>query len=186
MSLLNANIDGIDGTVYTGTGSDDVRAAEIIQNALKERGRTQKSLADELGISPQNFSKKLVYDTILAKDFFNAISALGLTVSFHDKSTGEEIKERKAGILPRVSMVVDGVRYDTFKADALCHTEELDGWMMELYRDFRGRYFIVHWTNWENVKPSISLCDKSHAIRLYSDHRDINDAPPDEMFKMNG
>ena len=182
MSALLENIDLIASMVYNETGGDDMRAADVIQTVLKERGKTQKSLAEQMGFSPQNFSKKLVNDTLSAKDFFAVIDALGLTISFHDKITGEEVKERRPGILPRVSMVVDGIRYDTHKADALCHTEEHNGWKMELYKDYRGRYFIVHWTDWENVKPSISPCDKTNALRLYEAYRDIDDPPPDVMF----
>ena len=183
MSLSPAYLDASNPTGYNDiVGGDYVKATNLILTAIKKRGATQKRLADVLGISPQNFNKKLKNDTLSAKDFFIVIEALGLDVSFHDKGTGEEIKERKTGVLPRVLMVVDGIKYDTFKADALCHTETLNGWMMELYRDFRGRYFVVHWTDWDGVKPSISPCDKRRALLLYSDHRDISDDPPDVVF----
>ena len=163
-------------------GGDYVKAMDIIQTALKERGIPQKKLAEMLGVSPQNMSKKLVNNTISAKEFFEAIEALGITITFHDDVTGQEYRERKCGVIPRVSMVVDKVRYDTFKADALCHTEEQDGWLMELYRDFHGRYFLVHWTTWDEVKPSISPCDESHAVRFYDVYKDIESDPTDKVF----
>ena len=80
---------------------------------------------------PQLFSKRLVNDTIRVKEFFTALDLLGLTVTICKKDSGEPVTQRQAGVLPRVSMVVDGIRYDTAKADALCHTEVFDGWVMD-------------------------------------------------------
>jgi recombinational DNA repair protein RecR len=77
---------------------------------------------------------------------------------------------------------VDGICYDTEKADALCHTEEQDGLQMELYRDYKGRYFIVLYGTWGEAKPLISPCDKSHAMKLYEDHRRIEDEPTEAIF----
>jgi transcriptional regulator with XRE-family HTH domain len=152
-------------------------AIEIIRAALKERKKTQKSLALELGVSPQNFNKKLTNNTISAREFFQAMDAMGYDVIYQNKTTGEaiKIKERKPGVIPRVSMVVNQIRYDTFKADALCHTEIQDGWLMELYRDFQGRFFIVHWTEWENVNPSVSPCEMEYAKSFYENHGDTTD-----------
>jgi transcriptional regulator with XRE-family HTH domain len=168
-------------------GGEIMKAIEVIQNALKSRGMKQKDIAAAMGLSPQGFSKKLVNDTISAAELFKALDLIGLEVFYRDKATGSEVKEIKTGVIPRVSMVVNQIRYDTNKADALCHTEALDGWMTELYRDFRGRYFIVHWTEWDGVKPSISPCEESHAMRFYEDHREADDDPPNIVFgKENG
>ena len=163
-----------------------MKAADIIQNALLERRKTQKSLAEELGIDYQYFGKKLKNDTISARVFFDAIDILGLTASFHDKTTGAEIRERREfipGVIPRLSIVVDGVRYDTGKADALCHTEISSGWVMELYKDYRGLFFVAIWSDWDGAKPSVSPCGESDALRLYTAHGDMDGEPPEDIFK---
>jgi len=181
MSLRGEDIDKINCTRYNVNGGDDVKAMNIINAALKECGRTQKSLAAELGLSPQNFNKKLVTNTITAKEFFDAVEAIGLVISFRNKDTGEEVKERKSGILPRVTTVIDGVRYDTFKSDALCHCEVADGWVAELYA-FKGAYFIVISTNWTNAKPLITPCEKEDAMKFYDVNRDENSEPTNVVF----
>jgi transcriptional regulator with XRE-family HTH domain len=150
---------------------EKIRAADVIQFALKERGRTQKSLAGELVIGAQTFSKKLANDTLSAREFLAAIDALGITITFSDKATGDEWKERKRGIVPRVSMMVDRVRYDTFKADALCHEEPFEDWIMELYRDTQGRYFLALYSTWGNIKPLIIPCGENDALRFYEAHK---------------
>ena len=177
----------LDENTFTGyneaNGGDDMKARDVIQAALNELGVKQESLAEKLGLTPQNLSRKLMRDTIRTREFFDAIDALGLQLTVSRKDTGEVIRELRRGVLPQVSMVVNQVRYDTFKSDALCHTEMLDGWMMELYRDHRGRHFLVHWTDWPDVKPSISPCGKEQALRLYEVHRDASDPEPHTMFE---
>ena len=160
------------GVMFAEKSSDQsYHAPDIIQLTLKDRGRTQKSLAEELGIGAQTFSKKLVNDTLTAREFIAAINALGLTMTFTDKTTGAEVKERKLGVIPRVSMVVDGIRYDTFKADALCHTQ-LDAWTLELYKDAQGRHFLAISSAWDGAKSALIPCKESDAMQFYEAHRD--------------
>ena len=104
-------------------------------------------------------------------------------IAFVDKETREAIKGPKPGVLPPVAMNVDGVRYDSARATALCHTEMINGWMMELYRGNNGKYFVVHWSDWENAKPFITPCEAKNARRLYEDHREEDDALSDDVFK---
>ena len=154
------------------SAGDYETAMEVLQVAMKDRGKTQKCVAHEIGMNPQSFSRKLVHGGLSAKEFFAAVEAVGMTASFHDKTTGAEITERQPGIIPRVAKVVDKVRYDTYNADALCHTEEKDGWLMELYRDPAGRYFIVHWPVFEDVKPHISPYSEKLALQFQKRHKD--------------
>jgi len=176
MSRKPKEVDEIADTVlqFPENGGDSMKAKEIVDDFLRIRGWKQRELADKLGVSPQNFSKKLVNDTISAKEFFEVMEALDVGVTYTDKSTGEVRAERKPGVIPRVSMVVDKIRYDTHKSDALCHTEEQDGWLMELYRDDAGRYYIVHYTVWDGVKPSISPCSEKQAIQFYKTYGDVD------------
>ena len=185
MSLLAENLDGNNVTGYNEmVGGDDMKARDVIQAALSELGIKQESLAVKLGVTPQNLSRKLLKDTIRAKEFFDALDALGLKITVSRKDTGDVIRAQsfKPGVMPRVSMVVNGIRYDTEKADALCHYE-LDALAMELYRDYRGGYFVAIYVNCEGGKPHISVCDESYALRLYEAHRGDSDPHPDTMFE---
>ena len=165
MSVLPEDIDRNNHTLYI----DGMRAGDLIHAALREQGKTQKSLAEELGFSAQNFNNKLINDRLSAKEFFRILDALNMAVIVQDKDTGEEIRERKPGVLPRISMVVGGVRYDTHKADALCHASVLDGWTVELYRDYSDRYFVVICPSW-NANSTITPCEESDAMRFLETH----------------
>lgn len=161
-----------------------MKAIEVIQAALKTRSMLQKDLAEAMGLTPQGLSKKLVNNTLSAQEFFDAVDLLDMTVRISDKDTGEAVRTSpfRPGVLPRVSMVVEGTRYDTANADALCHTEERDGLTMELYRDHRGGYFVVICANWEGGKPYISPCGEAFSSRLYEAYRDASDPPPEDLF----
>jgi hypothetical protein len=145
---------------------EKLNAAEVIQFALKAVGRTQKSLAEEIGMNPQSFSRKLVNDTLTAREFFAAIAALRLVATYTDGDTGTEVQERVEGVVPHLSMVVDKVRYDTHKADAVCHVKVLDGWVVELYRDALGRHFLAVSSTWESTRDTIMPCSAEDATRF--------------------
>jgi hypothetical protein len=161
-----------------------MEATEVIRAALKTRGMLQKELAAAMGLTPQGLNRRLVNNTLSAQEFFDAIGLLDMTVRISDKDTGETVRTSpfKPGVLPRVSMVVEGTRYDTANADALCHTDERDGLTMELYKDYRGCYFVVICAHWEGGKPYISPCDEAFSLRLYEAYRDVSDPPPWELF----
>lgn len=153
------------------------RAKEIIEEALDLKGQSQKWLAGQIGAAPQNFNRKLVRNTLSAQELIDAAAALGCRVALLDDSSGEELKPRRTGIGPRLRQVVDGVLYDTDKSDAICHTDPVAGWFMELYQDSHGRYFVAHYTDWETSSGHISACGAEDARRLCAvcgvDIRDI-------------
>lgn len=139
---------------------------EIIEDALARKGRSQRWLAGQIGAAPQNFNRKLVRNTLSAQELIAAAAALGCRVALLEDTSGNELKPRKVGIGPRLRSLVDGVWYDTYKADALCHTEPVAGWFMELYRDYNGRYFVAHYTNWESGTNQLSTCSPEDAKRF--------------------
>ena len=53
--------------------------------------------------------------------------------------------------------MVDGVVYDTKKADAICNSKRIheDQLFMELFRDTEGRFFMVYYQLWEGGRNSI-------------------------------
>ena len=63
-------------------------------------------------------------------------------------------------------MMVNGVKYDTFKADAICHSDESEDMFCELYRDENGRYFVAQYVKWEGGVSSISPIGEEDAQRL--------------------
>lgn len=144
------------------------RAKKIIEEALDTKGLSQKWLAGQLGAEPQNFNRKLVRNTLSAQELIDAAEALGYRVALLDNSSGKELKPRRVGIGPRLRQMIDGVLYDTGKSDAICHTEPVAGWFMELYRDIKGRYFVAHYTDWENDSGHLSVCGLEDAKRLYA------------------
>ena len=164
-----------------------MKVADIIQAALKDRGVMQKHLAESMGITPDTLSRKLVKDTITAAEFLRAIDILGLVVSLSDKDGQKvETKKFKPGIFRHVSMMVDGVRYDTSKANALCHIEEINGITIELYRDYRGYCFIAIRYAWNDGNILLHPCNEAFAVELYSAHRNIDDDLPEVVFGSGG
>ena len=79
----------------------------------------------------------------------------------------------------RVRQVVNGVLYDTHKADMLCGdfyrdgiNEYIDGMAFELYVDCFGRFFVARYTDWENGSDSITTIGKEDAYKLYRKYGD--------------
>lgn len=172
MSGLTKKFDESNLREYNGImlGGDKVKAGDMIKDALEAKGLTQNWLAEQMGQAKQNLSKKLANNTISAREFIEAAAIMGCRVALIDTSNDEELRGRKRGIGPRVRQMAGGVIYDTYKADALCHTLPLDGWFMELYRDQEGRYFVAHYTEWKSGVNHISPCDEDDARRLYEEH----------------
>ncbi len=165
--------DGYNGVTL---GGDGMSVADIINDALKAKGWSQKQLAAAMNQSPQNLSKKLVNNTLSAQEFLDAVGHLGYEVKVAELGSSEELQTRKRGVGPRLRRMVNRVTYDTYKADALCHTPMQDGWYMELYRDEEGRYFVAHYTMWEEGVDFISPCGEEDARKLYEEHGDAEKA----------
>lgn len=157
-----------------------MRAGDMIKDALEAKGLAQNWLAEQMGQAKQNLNKKLVNNTITAQEFIEAAAIMGCRVALLETGSNEELKGRKRGVGPRVRQMVGGVIYDTYKADALCHTLPLDGWYMELYRDQEGRYFVAHYTEWKSGVNHLSPCDEEDARRLYEEHGE--DESADAVF----
>jgi transcriptional regulator with XRE-family HTH domain len=151
-----------------------MNAVDALQLIMKDRGRTQKSVAEAIYLSPTTFGKKLSNGTLTAQEFYDAIHELGLTITISEKETGGEWKERKRGVMPPVSMVVDHVRYDTSKADAVCFVETKSGWVMELYRDSLGRNFLAVGSIHNGTRTTIIPCTETEATLFKKEHLDTN------------
>lgn len=86
-----------------------------------------------------------------------------------------------------MKQVINGVLYDTYKADALCSDffmdgehEYTDGMAFELYVDSFGRFFVARYVEWENGTDSITTVGKKEAGKLYKKFGD--GTLPEAMF----
>ena len=143
-----------------------MKALDYINEALIARGKSRLWLSKQMGLTPQNLSRKLLNNTITTREFLSALSHLGYEIKLIESEASELTTTRKRGVGPRVRQMIDGVIYDTFKAEALCYTTPRDGWFMELYKDDNGRHFVAHYTEWESGTNHISLCGEADAMGL--------------------
>ena len=73
-----------------------------------------------------------------------------------------------------ISKVIDGLRYDTEKAQVIASNEYWDGSNWErggrnthLYRTQAGRYFVVHSTQWQGERTNLEPMTQEEAQALY-------------------
>lgn len=140
-----------------------MKASDIIEDALQSRGILQKELAERIGQQPKTLSKKLTTNSMKAQELVDYIRELGYEITLADCAGNDCLTIRRRGIGPRTKKMVDGITYDTGKADALCHTDVENGWYMELYRDAEGRLFAAHYSFWPEVDPFITTCPADEA-----------------------
>ncbi len=141
-----------------------VNAAAMLIELMEKTNTSQRSLAKKLECSPQLFNSRLKKDTFPANDWLNAIRALGFDIKV-EQSGGEAARPKTRPAGPRVSQMVDGVAYDTGKADAVCNSRAMHGdqFFMELFKDASGRFFVAYYQLWDGGYNSISPVSKSGA-----------------------
>lgn len=144
-------------------------AAELLTNALDNRGRTQKELAKFLHAKTVTLHKRIAQNGLKAQEFMDAAEYLGYKVMLVDAETSAEMKVTHKGVGPRTRRRIDGVVYDTGKANALCHTNPENGWWMELYEK-DGQYFAAHYSEWDGVDDFITLCPADEAQKLVEEY----------------
>lgn len=116
---------------------------------------------------------------VRAEEWRNMMHELGYEVKLVDRKSGIEFEGRRKGHGRRVRQVINGVLYDTYKADMLCGdffkygaSEYTDGMAFELYVDYFGRFFVARYTDWENGSDSITTIGKEEAGKLYKKYGD--------------
>lgn len=142
----------------------EMTAAGVLTDLLEQTGTSQRKLAESLGISPQLLNNRMIKNTFPAADWIEAVLALGFDIKVVPKD-GAEVKVKARGSGPRVSQMVDGVVYDTEKAEAICNSKDRSGseLFMELFRDTKGRFFVVYYQLWEGGRNSISPVSRGGA-----------------------
>ena len=124
--------------------------SEILKDALDAKGYSQREFAKKMGWTPQNFSQRLKKNSFTAEEWRSMAYKLGYEVRLVELESGIEFESRRKGHGRRVRQVVNGVLYDTHKADMLCGdfyrdgiNEYIDGMAFELYVDCFGRFFVA-------------------------------------------
>ena len=150
----------------------EMTAAAMLADLLEQTGTSQRKLAESLGISPQLLNNRLRKDTFPAEDWLNAVWTLGFDIKVVPRD-GVEVKRKARGSGPRVSQMVDGVVYDTEKAEAICNSKGTHGdqLFMELFKDPEGRFFVVYYQLWEGGRNSISPVSKVGARLFQKEYR---------------
>lgn len=163
---LNGDGDEWKGASQQNRREYRMKASDIVEDALQSRGVLQKELAGRIGQQPKTLSKKLSTNSMKAQELVDYIRELGYEIALVDRLGNERLTVRRRGIGPRVRKMVDGVIYDTQKADAICHTDVENGWYIELYQDANGRFFAAHYSFWPEVDPFITRCPSTEAEAL--------------------
>lgn len=162
-----------------GTVDNGKSMSEILKDALDAKGYSQREFAKKMGWTPQNFSQRLKKNSFTAEEWRSMAYKLGYEVRLVELESGIEFESRRKGHGRRVRQVVNGVLYDTHKADMLCGdfyrdgtNEYIDGMAFELYVDCFGRFFVARYTDWENGSDSITTIGKEDAYKLYRKYGD--------------
>lgn len=121
-----------------------MRASEMVRAALAGAGKTQKELAEHMGWSPQNLSGRLKNNSLTFDELSEALHFAGYEIGMSDAS-GAGIPVLNNSSSPAVAQTVDGVRYDTRKAESVCTNKSVmfEDFYMELFMDASGKYFTV-------------------------------------------
>lgn len=116
----------------------------MVRAALVGAGKTQKELAEHMGWTPQNLSGRLKNNSLTFDELSKALHFAGYEVSMSD-ANGAGLPELGNSTSPAVAQTVDGVRYDTRKAESLCSNKVVmfEDFYVELFEDAAGNYFTV-------------------------------------------
>lgn len=170
MKCIVENVDRNKPSCYTCTelqvGGDGMTPAEIVKDLIGMSSMQQKEVAEKMGWTEQSISNKFRRNSLTAEEYLKIIEILGYELKLVERDTSEEVFTRRKGVGARLKMMVNGVKYDTYKADAICHSDESEDIFYELYVDQEGRYFVAQYVNWEGGVNSISPIGKEDAERM--------------------
>ena len=148
-----------------------MNVAEMCKSLISQSKIRQKDIAEKMNKTSQSLSNKFNRNTLSAEEFVKIIKLLGYEIAIKNPSTGEEIHTYQQGVGKRIQMTVNGVKYDTFKANAICHSNENDVIFSELYQDRDGRFFVAQYANWKGGRCSISPIGEDDAKILIEKYR---------------
>lgn len=143
-------------------------ASEMVRAALTKAGKTQTALAEHMGWSKQNTSGRLKNNSLTFDELAKALAFCGYAVKMVDAAE-EGVPELDNSRSPRVTQMVDGVIYDTSKAESLCDSkaEHADDLYMELFKAASGQYFVAYYMLWNGGHNKISPVDQNAARKFW-------------------
>lgn len=151
-----------------------MNVAETVKELIKKTDFQQAEVARLMDWTPQNLSNRLGRNTLYAEDFMKLLDVMGYKAIIVEKDSEEEVKTRKRGIAPRLQMMVNGVKYDTYKADAVCHRVIAKDCMFhELYKTDDGNYFLAQVMLFEGGVDSITPVSEEAAEKLMNVMKEI-------------
>lgn len=188
MCVISEKVDFIANSVYyrgkmeadTSNGGDIMEASEekkkesiskrLLDLATEKTGTTRADAAAKIGWSPQRLNNRLSRNTLSADDFFEIMDGIGVEITLAVRETQDVLKFNVKGAGRRVVGIVNGVKYDTAKADAVSNSFYADGeneyydhMAKELYIDADGNYFFAEYCDYENAKDRIIPIQASEA-----------------------
>lgn len=170
MKCIIENVDRNKPSCYTcvelQVGGDGMTPAEIVKDLISRSSMQQKEVAEKMGWTEQSISNKFRRNSLTAEEYLKMLEILGYELKIVERDTSEEVFTRRKGVGERLKMMVNGVKYDTYKADAICHSDESEDIFYELYVDQEGRYFVAQYVNWEGGVNSISPIGREDAERI--------------------
>lgn len=164
-------LDTANDLIYSDGNQEDqvMTTREILDQAFKALGITQKDAAELMGCSSQSLGQKLMRRSLRSDEFLELLDRIGIDVTFTVRDSNDVLKDT-SGHGRRVRGNSDGVHYDTLDSEALANDffedgkneYHEDGTATELYVDRSGRYFIAEYNNngrdkVKAVPPSIAL-----------------------------
>ena len=145
-----------------------MKASEILQDALKSTNIQNKEICNVIGIQPNSFSKKLTNNSFRAQELVDLLDAMGMEIKLIHRNTGSPVPLHIRGTGPRVVSIIDGEPFDTKHASAVCYSDIESGRYRELYRESNEKFFIVHYSVWDNEKPVVTACSPETAADFFN------------------
>lgn len=143
--------------------NNDMTVAEMMRQAVAANGWKLKDFAEIVGKSPAALSTQLNTNRFSAEEWRRMARLAGYEVVMQPVSAPPA---RRSGHAPNIKRMVDGVTYDTTKADAVCWTRDADGWARELYTTDDGTFFLAHFFVHEDLPGFITAISPELAKRF--------------------
>ena len=131
----------------------NLTVAEMMRQAIDANGWKLKDFAGIVGKSPAALSTQLNTNRFSAEEWRRMARLAGYEVVMQPVSAPPA---RCSGHAPHIKRMVDGITYETSKADAVCWMRDPDGWARELYTTDDGSFFLAHFHTAEDIPGFIT------------------------------
>ena len=163
-------------------------ARQYITTAIKMRGRSVEDVCNNIGVLMRSFRASMASDALPFRVFYAFIDELGYSLDLRDKETGEVTtaedifaishkydrrRKWRRGVLPffgGMSAHHDRQYFTTKQADALCHVEGGPDGIVELYKDVKDRFFILHERRRGQARVRVELLTEEEALAFFLKH----------------